>query len=249
MENERRTVLITGAGRGIGRAIAVSFYRAGYHVVIGYAGNEEAAEETKRLCEAEGHLGGIALVKGDVSREETADSLIEAALSFTGRIDVLVNNAGITKDNLLLKMTEEEFDAVVSVNLKGVFWLCKKVTRPMMKQRYGRIINISSVVGVHGNAGQINYAAAKAGIIGLTKSMAKELASRSITANAVAPGMIETDMTAVLSDQAKEGIYASIPAKRMGRPEDVANAVLFLADEKSSYITGQVLGVDGGMGM
>ncbi len=249
MDDNRKTAVVTGAGRGIGRAIAVSFYRAGYHVVIGYAGNDEAANETKRLCEENGHLGDTALVKGDVSLADTADRLVEAGLSFTGRIEVLVNNAGITKDNLLLKMSEEEFDAVVEVNLKGAFLLCKRVTRPMMKQRFGRIINISSVVGVHGNAGQVNYAASKAGIIGLTKSLAKELASRNVTANAVAPGMIETDMTAVLSDQAREGIYASIPAKRMGTPEDVANAVLFLADEKSGYITGQVIGVDGGMGM
>ncbi len=241
--------MVTGAGRGIGRAVAVAFYRAGYNVVIGYAGNDEAANETMRLCEADGRLGEIALVKGDVSLAETADRLAEAAMSFTGRVDVLVNNAGITRDNLLLKMSEEDFDAVVAVNLKAAFLLCKKVTRPMMKQRFGRIINVSSVVGVHGNAGQANYAATKAGIIGLTKSLAKELASRNITANAIAPGMIETDMTAVLSDKAREEIYAGIPAKRMGTPEDVANAVLFLADERSGYVTGQVLGVDGGMGM
>ncbi|MCR5145036.1 MAG: 3-oxoacyl-[acyl-carrier-protein] reductase [Lachnospiraceae bacterium] len=249
MENTRKTALITGAGRGIGRAIAVAFYEAGYNVVIGFAGNEAAATETKKLCEEKGKLGEIALVKGDVSLSEIADKLIETAMSFTGKVEVLVNNAGITRDNLLLKMSEEDFDQVIAANLKGTYLLCQKVTKPMMRQKFGRIINISSVVGVHGNAGQVNYSASKAGIIGLTKSVAKELASRNVTANAIAPGMIATEMTEVLSDKVKEQINASIPAKRMGTPEDIANAVLFLADERSGYITGQVLGVDGGMGM
>ncbi len=249
MENNNKTAIITGAGRGIGRAIATSFYKEGYNIVIGYAGNDEAAAETERLCRECGAEGKIVLVKGDVSKSETADMLVEAALSINGRVDVVVNNAGITRDNLLARMTEEDFDAVINTNLKGAFLLSQKVTKPMMKQRYGRIINISSVVGVHGNAGQVNYSASKAGLIGMTKSIAKELASRNVTANAIAPGMIATDMTEVLSDTAKAQINASIPAKRMGTPEDVANAVMFLADEKSSYITGQVLGVDGGMGM
>ncbi|MCR5545439.1 MAG: 3-oxoacyl-[acyl-carrier-protein] reductase [Lachnospiraceae bacterium] len=249
MENNRKTAIVTGAGRGIGRAIAISFYKAGYNVVVGFAGNEEAAKQTKELCEECGPLGEVVLVKGNVADAETADCLLDAALSFNGRVDVVVNNAGITRDNLLARMTEDDFNQVIDANLKGTFFLCQKVTKPMMKQRYGRIINISSVVGVHGNAGQVNYSASKAGIIGLTKSIAKELASRNITANAIAPGMIETDMTKVLGDKVKESINSSIPAKRMGTPEDIANAVMFLADENSSYITGQVLGVDGGMGM
>ncbi|MCR5397101.1 MAG: 3-oxoacyl-[acyl-carrier-protein] reductase [Lachnospiraceae bacterium] len=249
MENQRKTVIVTGGGRGIGREIAISFYKAGYNVVIGYAGNEDTANETKKLCMEDGLLGELVLVKGDVSEEDTANQLLERALSFNGRIDVVVNNAGITRDNLLARMTEKEFMDVLDTNLKGTFLLCQKVTRPMMKQRFGRIINISSVVGVHGNSGQVNYSASKAGIIGLTKSMAKELASRNITVNAVAPGMIETDMTKILDEKSKEAILASIPAKRMGSPKDIAHTVLFLADVNSSYITGQVLGVDGGMGM
>ena len=249
MENNRKTALVTGAGRGIGREIAIAFYKKGYNVVIGYAGNDEAANETKKLCESEGVLGEIALVKGDVSKEETAKKLMETALSFTGKLEVLINNAGITRDNLLARMTPSDFDSVVDTNLRGAFLLSQMATRPMMKQRFGRIISISSVVGVHGNAGQVNYSASKAGLIGMTKSIAKELAARNITANAIAPGMIETDMTGVLSDDVKEKINAQIPAKRMGSPKDVANAVLFLADENSGYITGQVLAVDGGMGM
>ncbi len=249
MKKAEKTAIITGAARGIGRAVAVSMYRQGYNVVVGYAGNDEAAEETKKLCYEYPDGGSVVTVKGDVSKEETAKKLLDAALEINGRVDVLVNNAGITKDNLLARMEEEDFDRVVDVNLKGAFLLSQKVLRPMMKQRYGRIINISSVVGLHGNAGQVNYSASKAGLIGMTKSIAKEIAARNITANAIAPGMIETDMTGVLSDKVKAEINASIPAKKMGTPEDIANAVLFLADEKSSYITGQVLSVDGGMGM
>ncbi len=249
MSKAEKTAIVTGAGRGIGRAIAISLHKQGYNVVIGYAGNDEAAEETKRLCKDNDIEGEVVTVKGDVSKEDTAMRLLEAALNMNGRVDVIVNNAGITKDNLLARMDEEDFDRVVDVNLKGAFLLSKAALRPMMKQRFGRIINISSVVGVHGNAGQANYSASKAGLIGMTKSIAKEIAARNITANAIAPGMIETDMTDVLSDKVKAEINASIPAKRMGTPEDIANAVLFLADEKSSYITGQVLSVDGGMGM
>ncbi len=249
MSKAEKTAIVTGAGRGIGRAIAISLHKQGYNVVIGYAGNDEAAEETKRLCKDNDIEGEVVTVKGDISKEDTAMRLLEAALNMNGRVDVIVNNAGITKDNLLARMDEEDFDRVVDVNLKGAFLLSKAALRPMMKQRFGRIINISSVVGVHGNAGQANYSASKAGLIGMTKSIAKEIAARNITANAIAPGMIETDMTEVLSDKVKAEINASIPAKRMGTPEDIANAVLFLADEKSSYITGQVLSVDGGMGM
>ncbi len=249
MENTGKTAIVTGAGRGIGRAIAVSLCREGYNVVIGYAGNDEAAKETVDLCKQQNNEVQVVTVKGDVSEEETATKLVDAALEINGRVDVLVNNAGITKDTLLARMTADDFDRVIDVNLKGAFLLSQKVTKPMMKQRFGRIISISSVVGVHGNAGQVNYSASKAGLIGMTKSIAKELAARNITANAIAPGMIETDMTGVLSDKVKEEINASIPAKRMGTPEDIANAVLFLSDEKSSYITGQIIGVDGGMGM
>lgn len=249
MVDGKKTAIVTGAGRGIGRAIAVSLCKAGYDVVAGYAGNEEAAKETKSLCEQVNGLSKIVLVKGDISLEKTAALLVEKAIELNGRIDVLVNNAGITRDNLLARMSEQEFDDVIDTNLKGAFLLCKSSAKIMMKQRFGRIINISSVVGVHGNAGQSNYSASKAGIIGLTKSIAKELAVRNITANVIAPGMIETDMTDALNEKVKQNIYETIPAKRVGKPEDIANAVMFLADEKSSYVTGQVIGVDGGMGM
>ena len=250
MDNtNRKTIIVTGGGRGIGREIAVAFSNAGYNVVIGYAGNDDAANETYKLCCMADNHGEISLVKGDVSLEETCDKIVEAALSFNGKVEALVNNAGITRDNLMVRMSSEDFDKVINTNLKGAFLMAQKVTKPMMKQRYGRIINISSVVGIHGNAGQVNYSASKAGLIGMTKSIAKELASRNITVNAIAPGMIETDMTQVLNDSVKEKINSQIPAKRMGTPADIANAALFLADEKSSYITGQVLLVDGGMGM
>lgn len=249
MVDGKKTAIVTGAGRGIGRAIAVSLCKAGYDVVAGYAGNEETAKETKSLCEQVNGLSKIVLVKGDISLEKTAALLVEKAIELNGRIDVLVNNAGVTRDNLLARMSEQEFDDVIDTNLKGAFLLCKSSAKIMMKQRFGRIINISSVVGVHGNAGQSNYSASKAGIIGLTKSIAKELAVRNITANVIAPGMIETDMTDALNEKVKQNIYETIPAKRIGKPEDIANAVMFLADEKSSYVTGQVIGVDGGMGM
>ncbi|WP_026494344.1 3-oxoacyl-[acyl-carrier-protein] reductase [Butyrivibrio sp. WCD3002] len=249
MDSTKRTAIITGAARGIGREIAVSFYKNGYNVVMNYAGNDEAAGETIRLCKETGGEGRIISVKGDVSKEDTAKSLVDAAMDEFGSIDVVVNNAGITKDTLMAMMKTDDFDRVIDVNLRGAFLLTKMAARPMMKKRYGRIINISSVVGVHGNAGQVNYAASKAGLIGMTKSIAKELAGRNITANAVAPGMIATDMTDAMSDNAKEQIKNSIPAGRLGTPEDIANAALFLADEKSGYITGQVLLVDGGMGM
>jgi 3-oxoacyl-[acyl-carrier protein] reductase len=248
MENSK-TAVITGGARGIGRAIAIAFYNEGYNVVIGFAGNEEAARETERLCRENGDKGEILLFKGDISKEDIAQQLISDTVDKFGRIDVLVNNAGITRDNIMIRMSAAEFDDVISTNLRGAFLMSRYAAKPMMKQRFGRIISISSVVGVHGNAGQVNYAASKAGLIGMSKSIAKELASRGITANVIAPGMIETDMTNVLSDKAKETILSSIPAGRMGRPGDIANAALFLAREESGYITGQVLGVDGGMGM
>ena len=248
MDSNKRTAIVTGAARGIGREIAISFYKKGYNVVMNYAGNDKAAEETIRLCKESGD-GNIISVKGDVSKEDTARALVDAAMNEFGTIDVVVNNAGITKDTLMVMMKTDDFDRVIDVNLKGAFLLTQKTLKPMMKKRYGRIINISSVVGVHGNAGQVNYAASKAGLIGMTKSIAKELAGRNITVNAVAPGMIATDMTDSLSDKTKDQIKSTIPAGRMGTPDDIANAVLFLADEKSGYITGQVLMVDGGMGM
>ncbi len=241
-----RTAIVTGGSRGIGRAIAIGFAKKGYNVVISYAGNEQAAAETEELCRENGATE-VALFKGNVSDEASCEELVKTVMEKYGQVDVLVNNAGITRDGLLARMSADDFDSVIATNLRGAFLMSKLVTKPMMKQRYGRIVNISSVVGVHGNAGQANYSASKAGLIGMTKSAAKELASRNITVNAVAPGMIATDMTAVLTDAQKDNIKASIPAKRMGEPEDIANAVLFLADEKSGYITGQVLGVDGGL--
>ncbi len=241
-----RTAIVTGGSRGIGRAIAVGFAKKGYNVVISYAGNEQAATETEKLCRESG-AADVVTYKGDVSDENSCEELVKTVMDKYGQVDALVNNAGITRDGLVARMSADDFDSVISTNLRGAFLMSKLVTKPMMKQRYGRIVNISSVVGVHGNAGQANYSASKAGLIGMTKSIAKELASRNITVNAVAPGMIATDMTAVLTDAQKDNINSSIPAKRMGEPEDVANAVLFLADEKSSYITGQVLEVSGGL--
>lgn len=246
---DRQCAIITGAGRGIGRAIAVKLYENGMNVIINYANNDEAAKETERLCKETGAGGEVLLVKGDVSKPDDAGKIAYAAVSKFGRVDVLVNNAGITRDGLLLRMSEDDFDRVLDTNLKGAFLLTKEVVKPMMKRRYGRIVNISSVVGIHGNAGQANYAASKAGLIGLTKSVAKELAGRNITSNAVAPGMIATEMTEVLDEKLKDKMKSEIPLGRMGSPEDIADAVAFLADKKSSYITGQVLVVDGGLAL
>ncbi len=242
---ENQTAIVTGASRGIGRAIAVELAKCGANVVINYHGNAGAAEETAALCR---EFGVAALcVQADVSDSEDVKRLLKEALQLTGRIDILINNAGITKDSLLLRMKEEDFADVVRTNLFGAFYCMKQVTRPMMKQRYGRIVSVSSVVGLCGNAGQANYAAAKAGLIAMTKSAAKEMASRGITVNAVAPGMIETDMTQAMTQEAHEAMEASIPVGRMGTPQDIAHAVAFLCDPASSYITGQVLVVDGGM--
>ncbi|MCR5771908.1 MAG: 3-oxoacyl-[acyl-carrier-protein] reductase [Butyrivibrio sp.] len=252
MSETKRCALITGGSRGIGRAIAVSMASEGYDLVIGYAGNSAKADETRELCFKAASDNNkeirVISVQADVSKEDGAKALVEAAMNEFGRVDVLVNNAGITRDGLLMRMSTEDFDDVISTNLKGAFLMTREVTRPMMKQRYGRIINLSSIVGLHGNAGQINYSASKAGLIGLTKSTAKELASRNITCNAIAPGFINTDMTKEMTDAAKEATFATIPMKKAGEPSDIANAAIFLASEKSSYITGQVLGVDGGMG-
>ena len=243
---KRKKALVTGASRGIGRAICEKLASEGTDIVFSYRSGEEAAAETIRLCSKYGvELHGI---KADVSSQEECESLIKEAVDLIGgRIDILVNNAGITTDNLIGRMKDEDFDAVIDVNLKGTFYMMRGVSRYMLRQRAGRIINMSSVVGVMGNAGQVNYSARKAGVIGMTKSLARELASRQITVNAVAPGMIETDMTAAMPDSAKEKVIESIPFKQMGRPEDIAEAVAFLAGDGGRYITGQVLCVDGGM--
>lgn len=240
-----QVAVVTGASRGIGRAIALELAKRGANVVVNYSGNQASADETVKMCEETG-VKAIA-VKANVANMDECQSMIDEAVKEFGRVDILVNNAGITKDKLIMAMSEQDFDEVISVNLKGAFNCMKLVTKMMMKQRYGRIINISSVVGVSGNAGQANYSASKAGIIGLTKSAAKELASRNITVNAVAPGMIETDMTDVLNEKVKEAMLNQIPAKRAGKPEEVANAVAFFAMKESAYVTGQVICVDGGM--
>ncbi len=242
-----KTALVTGASRGIGRATALELAKAGAKVALNFAGNRAAAEEVAALIEAAG--GEALLVQADVGDPAAVEAMIKSVVARFGKIDILVNNAGITRDNLIMRMKEEEWDAVIHTNLKGIFNCTKAITRLMMKQKYGRIVNMTSVVGVMGNAGQSNYAAAKAGVIGFTKSMAKELASRNITVNAVAPGYISTDMTANLPEQAKSELQSQIPLQRLGTPEDVAAAVLFLVSPGADYITGQTLHVDGGMVM
>ena len=244
---ERKVAFITGGSRGIGKEVALKFADNGYNIVINYVSDKTDTQElekefTKRGVEA-------LIIKADVTNTEQIENLVKEVIEKFGKIDVLVNNAGVTKDNLLMRMSEEEFDKVVEVNLKGTFIVTKAVIKYMMKKRSGSIINLSSVVGVAGNAGQANYSASKAGIIGFTKSVAKELASRNIRANAVAPGFIETDMTAVLSDPVKENIHNQIPLKRMGSAKEVANLIYFLGSDESSYITGQTINIDGGMVM
>ena len=240
-----KVAFITGATRGIGRAIALELAKEGYNIALNYRTENEALESLKK------EISDIGVecypVQGDVSKAEDSERMTKEIIEHFEQIDVLVNNAGITKDNLILRMKEEEFTDVINVNLVGTFNITKNVIKYMTKKRYGKIINISSVVGISGNAGQSNYAASKAGIIGFTKSIAKELASRNITANAVAPGFIQTDMTNVLKDEIKEAIEGTIPLKRLGTAEDVAKVVKFLASDESSYITGQVINVDGGM--
>lgn len=242
---KEKVSFITGGSRGIGKAIALELAKNGSNIAVNYRTWTDDMSALKQEIESFG-VKSI-FVQGDVSDFNTCKTMIDQIISEFERIDILINNAGITKDNLLLRMTEEEFDSVININLKGTFNITKHVVPYMMKQRSGRIINIASVVGVAGNAGQSNYAASKAGIIGFSKSIAKELSSRNILVNAVAPGFIETDMTSVLSDEVKENINKQIPLKRMGTKEDVAKVIKFLASDDSSYITGQVINIDGGM--
>ncbi len=244
---ERKVVLVTGGSRGIGKEVAEVYAENGYDVVINYVSDKTDVDGIKKEFEKKGVK--CLLVKADVSKASDVDNMVEEAIKEFGKIDVLVNNAGVTRDTLLMRMSEEDFDKVIEINLKGTYLVTKAVTKYMMKKRQGSIINLASVVGVVGNAGQTNYAASKAGIIGFTKSVAKELASRNIRANAVAPGFIATDMTSVLSDSVKENINAQIPLKRMGTAREVAEVIYFLGSEKSSYITGQVINIDGGMVM
>lgn len=242
-----KVALVTGGSRGIGRAIALKLAENGADVAINYAGNTAAAEEVKAAIEQMGRKA--LLIQCSVADTDGVQAMVNQVVKELGRLDILVNNAGITRDGLLMRMKEADWDDVMNTNLKGVYNCSKAVMRAMMKQKSGRIVNMASVVGEMGNAGQANYAAAKAGVIGFTKSLAKEVASRGITVNAIAPGFIATDMTSVLSDDQKAEMARTIPLGRAGQPEDVANAVLFLASEGAAYITGQVLNVDGGMVM
>ena len=237
-----KVAIVTGASRGIGSAIAIALAEEGYNLVLNYRKSREELEALASTLKTE-----TILVQGDVSNFKEAENIISTAKSTFGQIDLLVNNAGITKDNLILRMSEEDFDSVQNINLKGTFNCTKHVSRIMLKQRFGKIINISSIVGITGNMGQSNYAASKAGIIGFTKSIARELASRNITVNAIAPGFIQTKMSDAISDEAKQASLSSIPLGKFGQPEDVANMVVFLASDKANYITGQVIQIDGGM--
>lgn len=245
--NENRVALVTGATRGIGKQIALELARNGFDIAVNYRSMQDGMEELKKEIEANGVR--CEFVKADVSIFEDCEEMVKETIEKFGRIDVLVNNAGITKDGLLMRMKKEDFETVIDVNLIGTFNVTRNVIPYMIKQKSGRIINLSSVVGVAGNAGQTNYSASKAGVIGFTKSLAKEVASRNILVNAVAPGFIDTDMTAVLSDSVKDGINAQIPLKRMGTANEVAKVVKFLSSEDSAYVTGQVINVDGGMVM
>ncbi len=244
---KERIALVTGAGRGIGRAIALALAKDGVDVAVNYSGLREAAQQTVQEILA---LGQRAVaIQADIAREDECIRMFQEVRKQLGNVDILVNNAGITRDNLAVRMSEAEFMQVIDTNLKGAFFCMKLAGKEMMKKRYGRIINISSISGVRGNAGQINYCAAKAGVIGMTKCLAKELASRGVTVNAVAPGYIDTQMTAILPDKVKENVLAEIPLGRIGAPEDIAHAVVFLASDGASYVTGQTISVDGGMGI
>lgn len=245
MNLENKIALVTGGSRGIGRAIALELAKSGVNIGISYVSNSEKASEVIEEIKEYG-VKAIA-VQGNVSIEEDVTNMVKSIEKELGAIDILVNNAGVTKDNLLIRMKTEEWDQVMDVNLKGTFLCTKAVSRGMMKKRYGKIINITSVVGIMGNPGQGNYSASKAGVIGFTKSMAKELSSRGIRVNAIAPGFIETDMTDVLKDEIKETMLNAIPLNTLGKPKDIANLVVFLASDRSDYITGQVINVDGGL--
>jgi 3-oxoacyl-[acyl-carrier protein] reductase len=247
MQLKGKTAVVTGGSRGIGKSIALELASKGANVVVNYTKNIESAEAVVGEIKAMG-VSGMA-IKADVSNNAEVENLVNEVLNTFGSIDILVNNAGITRDNLIIRMTEKDFDDVINTNLKGAFICTKAVSKVMIKQKAGKIINISSVVGIIGNAGQSNYAAAKAGLIGFTKSMAKELAKRGINVNAVAPGFIETDMTSKLPEKVKEEFINNIPLTRIGKPQDIAKTVLFLASEYSDYITGQVINIDGGMVM
>ena len=242
-----KVALVTGASRGIGQATAIELAKAGADIVVNFIGNETVAQETVEAIEALGRK--VIKIKADVGNAEEVQAMVDEAVATFGHIDILVNNAGITRDGLLIRMKDSDWDDVLNINLKGVYLVSKAVAKIMVKQRSGRIINMTSVSGVTGNVGQANYAAAKAGVIGFTKTCAKELAARGITVNAVAPGFIETAMTDVLPEKIKEGIAATVPFGRMGQPEEIASVVTFLASDFASYITGQVLNVDGGMVM
>ncbi len=246
MDNQTKTIFITGGTRGIGKQVALKFAQNKYNLVINYVSDKTDVDELKEELKKSG-AKDVILSKADVTNANQMEDLIKTAIETFGKIDVLVNNAGITKDNLLLRMSEEEFDKVIEVNLKGTFLVTKLVSKYMIKAHKGSIVNLSSVVGVSGNSGQCNYSASKAGIIGFTKSTAKELASRNIRVNAVAPGFIDTDMTENLSDSVKENIYKQIPLNRMGSANEVAELIYFLGEDTSSYITGQVINIDGGM--
>lgn len=244
---DNKVALVTGGTRGIGRKIAEKFAENGYNLVLNYVSSNVDLEVIKEAFKK--YKNSVLILKADVSKYEECENLVKEAINKFGKVDVLVNNAGITKDGLIAMMKEENFSKVIDVNLKGTFNMCRNLVPYMMKNKSGNIVNISSVVGIVGNAGQSNYAASKAGVIGFSKALAKELAGRNIRVNAVAPGFIDTDMTSILSDKVKENIYSQIPLKRMGKAKEVANVVYFLSSEESSYITGQVINVDGGMVM